>query len=150
MGKNEHKQLDLYDMQHMFGTPMPAPPKFNILHLLWTYGIKVDGTKKARCVCNDNPRRKATVTLAHTFAACLEQPGAHSFWSSAAYFDMLVIGADASNAFTEAPAPKAPLFVVVDQQFREWWASKGHGNIPVGYVLPVQHVLQGYSKSPRL
>ena len=147
---SEHKQLNLYDMQNMFGKPMKAPPKANILNLLWTYGIKSDGTKKARCVCNGNPRRKGTVTLAHTFAACLEQPGSRTFWASAAFFNMLVIGADASNAFAEAPAPKAPLYVIVDQQFREWWASKGRGDIPIGWVLPVQHALQGHPESPRL
>ena len=148
--KSEHKQLDLYDLQNMFGKPVPAPPNANILNLLWTYGIKTDGTKKARCVCNGNPKRKGTVTLAHTFAACLEQPGARTFWSSAAYFNMIVMGADASNAFAEAPAPKAPLYVTVDKQFREWWALKGRGDIPLGYVLPVNHALQGHPESPRL
>ena len=149
--KSEHKQLDLYQMQDMFGRPMRPPPGANILSLLWTYGIKADGTKKARCVCNGNPRRKGTVTLAHTFAACLEQPGARSFWSSAAYFNMLVLGADASNAFAEAPAPTAPLYVIVDTQFREWWRQQGHINdIPAGSVLPVNHALQGHPESPRL
>ena len=101
-------------------------------------------------MCNGNPRRKGTVTLAHTFAACLEQPGSRTFWEIVAFFNMLVIGADASNAFAEAPAPKAPLYVIVDQQFREWWASKGRGDIPIGWVLPVQHALQGHPESPRL
>ena len=120
---------------------MPPPKNANIINLLWTYGIKTDGTKKARCVCNGNPRRKGTVTLAHTFAACLEQPGARVFWASAAIPGMIVVGADASNAFAEAPPPKAPLYVVVDQQFREWWASLGNDDIPLGWVLPVQHAL---------
>lgn len=45
---------------------------------------------------------------------------------------MLVIGADASNAFAEAPPPKTSLYVIIDQQFREWWAANGNGDIPEG------------------
>ena len=69
---SEFKQLDLYEMQNMFGLPVPRPKDANIINLLWAYSIKTDGTKKSRCVCNGSPKRKGTVTLAHTFAACLE------------------------------------------------------------------------------
>ena len=138
---SEYKQLDLYEMQNMFGLPCKRPPKANIINLLWAYSIKTDGTKKSRCVCNGNPKRKGTVTLAHTFAACLEQPGARTFWAASTILDLIVIGADASNAFAEAPPPKAPLYVVIDQQYRDWWKSKGRGDIPLGHVLPVQHAL---------
>ena len=80
----------------------------------------------------------------------MEQPGARVFWASAAISGMIVVGADASNAFAEAPPPKAPLYVVVDQQFREWWATQGRGDISLGWVMTVQHALQGHPESPRL
>ena len=147
---SEYKQLDQYEMQNTFDHPEPRPHNANVLNLLWTYLIKADGTKKARCVCNGSPKAKGTVTLGHTFAACLEQPGARTFWASAALLDLIVIGADASNAFAEAPPPKAPLYVVVDQQFREWWRSKGREDIPPGYVMRVNCALQGHPESPRL
>ena len=101
--ESEHKQLELYEIQQTFGPPVKPPPNVNILDLLWAYAIKTDGTKKSRCVCNGSPKRKGTITLAHTFAACLEQPGARIFWASTAYLNLIVIGADASNAFAEAP-----------------------------------------------
>lgn len=148
--KPEMTQLDNYATQDMFENPIPRPAKANVLSLLWTYLVKSDGTKKARCVCNGSPKSKGTVTLAHTFAACLEQPGARTFWAAAALMDMIVVGADASNAFAEAPSPKAPLYVVVDQQFREWWKKQGKGEIPKGYVMKVKHALQGHPESPRL
>ena len=148
--RSEFKQLDLYEIQDTFGPPTKRPAKANILNLLWAYSIKADLTKKSRCVCNGNPRRKGTVTLAHTFAACLEQPGARTFGAATPMLNMIVLGADASNAFAEAPPPKAPLYVEVDQQFREWWVSKGRKEIPKGYVLPVRHALQGHPESPRL
>ena len=147
---SEFTQLGNYEVQNTFGPPIPRPPNANILNLLWTYLVKSDDTKKARCVCNGSPRSKGTVTLGHTFAACLEQPGARVFWASAALLGMIVIGADASNAFAEAPPPKAPLYVVVDEQCREWWRSKGRGDIPLGHVMKVQCALQGHPESPRL
>ena len=63
---------------------------------------------------------------------------------------MIVVGADASNAFGEAPAPKASLYVTVDQSYQEWWQSLGRGDIPPGFILPVRHALQGHHESPRL
>ena len=55
----------------MFGQPMPAPTKANIMPLLWTYIIKPNGVKKARCICNGSPRQKGAVTLGKTYAAAL-------------------------------------------------------------------------------
>ena len=68
----------------MFGTPCAKPSKCNLLPLLWTYVVKPDGTKKARCVCNGSPRQKGTVTLGNTYAASLEQSGSRLFWALAA------------------------------------------------------------------
>ena len=147
---SETTQLNNYELQGTFGKPIPRPLNANILNLLWTYMIKTDTTKKARCVCNGNPKRKGSITLAHTFAACLEQPGARTFWALSAIKSLIVMGADASNAFAEAPPPKAPLYVVVDEPFRDWWREKGRGEIPPGYVMQVHHALQGHPESPRL
>lgn len=65
----------------MFGKPMRRPPNSNVLPLIWTYLIKTDGTKKASCVCNGSPSRRGSVTLAHTYAAALDQIGARNFWA---------------------------------------------------------------------
>ena len=60
-----------------------------------------------------------------TFAICLEQTGSRIFWATNTIHNHIVIGADSSNIFAEASAPKAPLYVYIDTQFREWWNSKG-------------------------
>ena len=60
-------------------------------------------------------------------------------------------GADATNVFAKAPPQTAPLYVNIDNQYRKWWKTvKGRPQIPKGYVLPVQHALQGHPESPRL
>ena len=68
---SERKQLDQYEKQEMFGRPCPRPPNTNVLPFLWTYLIKDDGTKKARCVCNGAPS-KGTITLGPTYAGSLD------------------------------------------------------------------------------
>ena len=45
------------------------------------------------------------------------------FYSLAALENMIILGADASNAFAEAPAPVAPLYMKIDKQFRNWWTK---------------------------
>ena len=91
------------------------------------------------------------MTLAHTYASCIEQPAARMFYSLAALENMIILGADASNAFTEAPAPVAPLYLKINEQFRNWWTKhKGQEPIPEGWVLPMKHAIQGHPESPRL
>ena len=64
---------------------------------------------------------------------------------------MIVIGADAGNAFAEAPPPKAQLFMATDPQINNWWVEHlGNPPIPRDFVLPVQHAIQGHPESPRL
>ena len=55
-----------------------------------------------------------------------------------------------SNAFAEAPPPKAPLYVTIDQQYHEWWKSKGRPAIPKDHVLRVRKALQGHPESSHL
>ena len=100
---------------------------------------------------NGAPTQKGSVTLAQTYAAALEQPGARIFWATAANESMYVIGSDATNAFAEAPPPVASLYVLIDEPYRQWWTQhKGRSPIPKGMVLPINHAIQGHPESPRL
>ncbi len=64
---------------------------------------------------------------------------------------MLVYGADVSNAFAEASAPKQGFFIYPDWAFRDWWVNKkGKPPIPAGHVIPVLGAMQGHPESPSL
>ena len=134
----------------MFSKPMPIPKGANCLPFIWTYNIKDDGTKKARAPCNGSPKMKGTVTIGETYAASLEQTAARIFWSVSALKNNIVIGADASNAFAEAPAPLAPLYMSLDTQYHSWWKHKGRDPIPDGYGVRVYKAIQGHPEAPRL
>ena len=128
----------------MFGEPCLPLPNSNIMPLLWTYLIKPDGTKKARCVCNGSPKIKGAITLGKTYAAVLEQSGCRLFWALSALENFIIYGADATNTYAEVQAPIASLYVRVDTQFREWYLRKYNINLSPKYVLPVKHALQGH------
>ena len=149
---SEWKQLDAYRDQDMFDNPEPRPRGVNLLNMLWCYLVKDDGRKKARCVCNGSKRMQGTVTLAETYAASLDQTASRVFWAATAINNFVTVGADAANAFAEAPPPVAPLYVYVDEQYREWHRERNPGEkpIPHGYVMRAKRALQGHPESPRL
>lgn len=148
--QSQFKQLQQYADQNMFGDPEPLPPGANVLYLLWTYVLIVNGTKKARCVCNGN-RNRGAVTMGHIFANALSPNAERLFWALVAMEGLTAIGADVSNAFAEAPPPHMPFYVYVDETFRDWWENdQKKPLIPPGYVLRVNHALQGHPESPRL
>ena len=81
----------------------------------------------------------------------MDQSGARTFWAINALHNYKAYGADATNAFAEAPAPKAPLYVTIDAAFKAWWEKVlKRPPIKTGHVLPVRHALQGHPESPRL
>lgn len=150
---SEYLQLDQYETQNMFSEPTSLPTDMtnvNVLPMIWTYLTKTCGRKKARCVANGAPHLKGSVTLANTYAACLEQSGARMFWAISALKNRQVYGADASNAFAEAPPPKAPLYLKVDQAYRDWYKHRKGKELPKDSYVRVQHAIQGHPESPRL
>jgi hypothetical protein len=65
--------------------------------------------------------------------------------------NLLVFGADVSNAFTEAPPLKHKFFIQPDKAFNEWWVKhKGHPPIPPGHIIHVLSAMQGHPESPQL
>jgi hypothetical protein len=108
----EFLQLNQYDMQLMFGTLVIATNKLAIFHLVWTYFInELDGCKKAHCVCNGSPRSGQVQILDHTYANCINCTGSCLFYAISAAKNMLIYGANTSNAFAEALPPKQGLYI---------------------------------------
>ncbi len=55
-----------------------------------------------------------------------------------------------SNAFAEAPPPKAPLYLKVDAAYKNWWKQKTGTELIGDYYVKVKHAIQGHPESPRL
>jgi hypothetical protein len=76
---------------------------------------------------------------------------ARLFYAVAAAKNLLVFGADVSNAFAEAPPPKQPFFIRPDCAFHEWWVIHlKRDPIPDGHMIPILSAMQGHQESPRL
>jgi hypothetical protein len=156
--KTEWTQLSKYQNQGMFGDPCERPndPNAVILPFVWTYVHKIDPltnevVEKARGTCNGGKRHGKAVTIAETYAACVEQPAQRLYWALVAALNLTAIGCDVGNAFAEAPAPTQPFFMYIDDQFRDWWENcLGRDPIPRGHVLKVNKALQGHPEAPRL
>ena len=136
----------------MFGNPTKLPMGANLLYLLWTYLVKDDTTKKAKCVCNRFSRMTGYVTLTETYAGSLDQSASKLFWAVTAINISVAIGTDVANTFAEVDAPKVPLFVTIDKRYREWYKSRfpNEPEIPDKAVLSVHGVLHGHPESPIL
>lgn len=116
--RGEWNQLDKYELQHMFGDPIPWPDGATVLPFVWTYILKECPTTdalilKARATCNGGPRYGRAVTMAETYATCVEQPACRMYWSLTASNNLLAMGADAGNAFAEAPPPLQKFYMKV-------------------------------------
>jgi hypothetical protein len=104
--KSKHHQLNQYYKQFMFGDPVATTDESAIFHLVWTYLVKeLDGRKKARCFCNGSSCSGQVRVLDYTYANCVDRTGSRIFYAISAAENMLLYGADVSNAFAEAPAP---------------------------------------------
>jgi len=143
--------LNSYQDQGMFSDPMPTPADANIHHMLWRYTIKMCGTRKAQMVY-DGSARQDTITLGHTFANSLDAPSEQLFWAIVAKKGLVAFGADCSNAFAEAPPPKHPLFMRINEACHDWWENHlRRPPIPPEYtVVRVHNAIQGHPESPRL
>ena len=150
---SEWLQLDQYHRQNMFTDPGPLPPDisdYSILPMIWVYLVKTDGRKKARCVANGAPHLQGTITLANTYAACLEQAACRLFWAIVAIKNKQAFGSDAVNAFAEAPPPKSPLYLKVDAAYINWYKNKTGITLPDNTYVRVLQAIQGHPESPRL
>jgi hypothetical protein len=149
---SEYLQLDQYDAQGMFGDPVQVDKDDAVFYLVWTYSIKaLDGRKKARSVCDGSSRSGSVKVLDETYANCVDQTSSHLFYAISAGENLLVFGADVSNAFAEAPPPKQGFYVQPDKAFHDWWVHhKQRPPIPPGYVIPALSAMQGHPESPRL
>ena len=136
----------------MFEKPQPIPSGTNHLLLILTYVVNDDEnkTKKARATCNGDPHMKGTVTMGHTYTDSLDHTASRIFWSIPAAKDRIVFGVDGYNSFAEILPPKDPLYIIIDQQYHDWYRHTNNMSIPEDYGINVNRALQGHPEYPRV
>ena len=79
----------------------------------------MDGQKKARFACDGSPRSGQAQILDETYANCVDQTSSQLFYAVAAAKNLLIYGADVSNAFAEAPPLKQGFYIYPDKAFHD-------------------------------
>ena len=147
----ERKQLNQFDCQGLFGSPVTKPPGAIVLRPHWQYSIKRDGTRRSRNCCDGSPRAAPILHgLISTYSSCVEQPIQRMFLSLAASLGYNVYGGDALDAFAHSPPPVVPTYVSIDDAYADWYLWKTGQKIDRSKVLPVLHALQGHPESGKL
>ena len=62
----------------------------------------------------------------------------------------MIYGADAANAFAEAPPLKSRLWLKVDNAYCNWWKHKHNEELAKDTYVECHHAIQGHPESPRL
>ena len=108
--KDEHKQLEQFHDQKMFGSaidPVTLPKDAIILRPHWNYVVKKSGVRRSRQCCNGS---KFATPLLHamvsTWSSCVELPIQRLFIALAAQKGRCMYGGDARDAYAHAPAPE--------------------------------------------
>jgi hypothetical protein len=136
----------------MFGSPHHIMTDAVVFNLVWTYNIKmVDNRKKAHCACDGSLRSGQVHILDFTYANCIDQTSERIFYAVSAAGNLIIHGADISNAFAKAPAPKQGFFICPDKAFHDLWVNHKHRDpIAPSAVILVLLAMQGHPESPRL
>jgi hypothetical protein len=148
----EFLQLDQYELQNMFGDPTVITDLSAVFNLVWTYAVKeLDQRKKARCTCDGSTRGGQVRVLDFTYANSPDHTCSRVFYALSSAENLLIFGADVSNAFAEAPPPKQGFYIRPDNAFREWWTvHKGRPPLAPNAVIPILSAMQGHPEAPRL
>ena len=143
-------QLDKQDSYGMYGTPCPrrmVPKKAKIVHLIWNYTQKADGTKKTHDCMNGKQLKRQGMTMGHTYAACMEQHNLKLITALSAVEGNILLDADVVNAYSHTDAQGIPIYIIVDDIFQEWYL-KHHGvKLALGDCVPILKALQGHPEA---
>ncbi len=99
--------LDQYKDQSLVGATVEVTSTAAVFNLVWTYVVKeLDKRKKACCTCDGSSRGGQVRVLDYTYANCVDQTSSWIFYTASSVENLIIFGADVSNAFAEAPPPK--------------------------------------------
>ena len=91
----------------MFGAPVTASLDLVVFNLVWSYILKeLSKHRKARYTCNGSTRAGQVRVLNHTYANCVDHISSQLLYAVAVMGNLLIYGANITNAFGEALPPK--------------------------------------------
>ena len=138
----------------MFGKPiLRSSDEENIVILRshWQCHVKREGLRQDRQYC-DGFKRAAPLlyALSKTYSSCVEHLIQRRVFALAAEQNFLLFGGDTKDAFAHPPSPEVPTFMIIDNQYYEWYFERFKIKLDKSRVLPVLRALQGHPESGKL
>ena len=146
---SERKQLDSHVRLGALLEPCKLPRGANLMNFQWAYKLKSDGTPKARCALDGSPRQIArhNLQINKTYSACVDQVANIIFWSLTSSLNYVVCGIDIVNGYAHAPPPDIQTYIVIDDQYADWYRFTYNKEIDRSLVIPVGKALQGHPEA---
>ena len=149
--QGEHKQLDQFHLQEMFGSPIDPdmlPKDAVILRAHWQYAIKRSGVRRSRLCCNGSKNAAPQLhAVASTWSSCVELPTQRLFLALAAANGLSIFGADITDAYAHSNPAETATYLAIDDAYSKWYQKRFSVVLNCCHVLPVQHSLQGHPES---
>ena len=145
----EQKQLESHHRLKALLKPCRLPRNANLMNFQWAYKLKSDGTPKARCALDGSPRQisRRNLQINKTYSACVDQVANRIFWSISSSLNNIICGIDIVNGYAHAPPPDIPTYLVIDDQYADWYFNKFNEEIDRDLVIPVGKALQGHPEA---
>ena len=152
--KGEHKQLNQFKQQKVFGDPIDAallPKDAVILRPHWQYAVKRSGVRRSRLCCNGSKYAAPQLhAMASTWSSCVELPVQRLFLGIAAANNLRIYSSDIRDAYAHSEKPIVDTYLAIDDAYSDWYFKKYGKRLNKRRVLPVQHSLQGHPESGKM
>jgi hypothetical protein len=94
--------------------------------------------------------RTSLVRFAHTYASCINQLCIRLFFALSAVMSFVMMVADCTYAYANAPSPGQPSYVRIDDAYADWYRSRHTKEADRSLVLPALKALQGHPEAGAL
>ena len=134
----------------MYGPPIHCsqiPPASYVIHPVWNYVIKKDGTYRACNCMNGKQLTKKGVQFVNTYSTCIEQPCIHLYFTLCTFLGYTVHSSDVVNAYAHANWQGQEMYVNADDPYYKWYENKFGIKLEKGMVCKLQKAMQGHPEA---
>jgi hypothetical protein len=143
----EFSQLDNHHSYGMYDPPLirsGVPHSIKVVHPIWQYSQKGNGTFKARKCMNGKHLVCTGIIFEHIYAACMEHHCLRMSVAISANLGFLIEDGDVVNAYAHADAERPIIFLIVDEVFHSGYKARLFIYLSLGSCAPPLKAMEGH------